>query len=137
MLVVPLIMAMLLPQVTPIDVSQGSSRSFAFDWTGTHADGTPGSEVAHVELHYAPVPPRAPVGTGDGHTTVKLPFVATVGENTIAMRDALEGVVAGVYDLSVRLLDPAGTPSGYSELLAVRVRVVPPQTPTGLRVVGN
>lgn len=125
---VAILAAALLPQAAPIDVSQTSSGSFGFDWPGTV-----GSEAPVMEFHYEPA-------AGDAtakHRDVRITQAAVIGENQVTMKLSLLGVEPGVYDLTVRLLGPGGAPSGYSDLLAVKVRVVPPQTPTGLRVVGS
>ncbi len=130
-----------LPQPAPLDVSVNSTGSFAFDWDGNHADGTGMAETEFVEFHFLPDPPIAiaGLGTGDGHFTVRIPLVATVGENVVPMRTSLVGVPAGLYNLDVRLIGPGGNPSAYSTPLPdlLRVHVIPPQTPTGLRAVGN
>ena len=138
MLVVTLMVALLLPQVEPIDVGVSSAGKFAFDWDTLHDDGTPGAATTGVEFHYIPVPPIAAPGPGDGHFTVNLDLAAQTGENVIPMRIALVGVPSGIYDLNVRLIGVGGNFSGYSSpVLAVRVRVKNPSTPTGLRVVGD
>ncbi len=139
MLTIPLIMAMLLPQVEPIDVSVNSGGEFAFDWSGLHSDGSPMAETKSVEFHYMPVPPTPPVpGTGDGHKTVVLPLVAVTGENVVTMKAALAGVPGGVYDLNLRLVGVGGNLSVYSTpVLALRVRVKNPAPPTNVRVVGG
>jgi hypothetical protein len=38
------------PQAVPIDVGANSGKSFAFDWSGQYADGTPGAQVTHRAL---------------------------------------------------------------------------------------
>jgi hypothetical protein len=125
-----------LAQAQPIEVGVNSLGKFAFDWSGEYADGTPMAETASVEFHYMPVPP----GPGDegGHRAVKLPLAAVTGENVIPMKDALQGIPEGVYDLSALLVGVGGNRSAHSTpVLAVRVRVKNPDAPTALRVVGN
>jgi len=118
------------PQAAPIDVGRDSTKSFAFDWSGTHADGTPGAEVTEAEFQYSP--------PGGQQRLVRLPLVAIVGENRVSVTDALAGIPAGVYDLQVRLLDPGGQASTYSvPVLSVRVRVKNPSAPQNVRVVDN
>jgi hypothetical protein len=133
-----LVFAFLIAQSAPIDVGASSGGKFAFDWNGQHADGTPDAATTRVEFHYMPVPPVTPVGGGDGHITVSIDQVATVGENVIPMQTALLGVPEGIYDLNARLIGVGGNPSSYSTpVLSVRVRVKNPAKPTGLRVVGD
>lgn len=120
------------PQIAPIDVGRDSTKSFAFDWNGTHEDGTPGAEVVEAEFQYSP-----PAGAGQ-QRWVRLPLAAVIGENRVAVKDALAGIPAGIYDLQVRLLDPGGQVSTYSiPVLSVRVRVKKPSAPQNVRVVGG
>lgn len=125
------------PQAAPIDIGANSIGSFAFDWSGEYADGTPMAKTTHVEFHYQPVPPVA--GSADGgHLTIYLPLVAVVGENRILIRNTLVGVPGGVYDLKAVLIGVGGTRSAHSDpALSVRVRVKNPDRPTALRVVGR
>jgi len=136
---VTLLVAVMLQQA-PIDVGANSGGSFAFDWNGNHADGTSMAETERVEFHYMPDPPIAiaGVGAGDGHRTVGIPLVATVGENVITMKLALVDIPEGVYNLNVRLIGVGGNPSQYSTpVLSLRVRVKNPDKPTNVRVVGG
>lgn len=135
-----LFVLMPLPQAAPIDVGLGSGGKFAFDWDGNYADGSPMSETTEVEFHYMPQPPiaLAGIGTGDGHVTIRFPWVATVGENVVPMATALKNVSPGIYDLNLRLVGVGGNPSAYSTpVLALRVRVKKPAAPTNVRVVGS
>ena len=97
-------------QAAPIDVGRDSTKSFAFDWNGNHADGSPGAEVAEVEFQYSP-----PAGGGQ-QRWVKLPLAAIAGENRVTVKEALVGIPAGTYDLQVRLLDPGGQQSTIRDL---------------------
>ncbi len=128
-----ILVAVLLPQAAPINVAQASSGSFAFSWTGNHANGAVGAEAPTLEFHYQPIlnDPTAKL------RKVRVNQAAVIGDNQVTMKLSLLGVEAGFYDLKVRLLGPAGLPSGYTDLLEIQVHVLPPQTPTGLRVVGN
>ncbi len=130
-MILPLVMIFALaPQPAPIDIGRDSTKQFAFDWSGNYEDGTPGAEVAEVEFQYSP-----PEGGGQ-QRWVKIPFVATTGENRVPVREALAGIPAGIYNLRVRLLDPGGQPSTYSTpLLSIRVRVKNPSAPANVRVV--
>lgn len=133
---VAMLAAVLIAQDAPIDVGVNSGGEFAFDWSGLHEDGTPMAETTEVEFHYMPVP--ATIGTGDGHVTIRLPWVATVGENVIPMATAMKDVPGGLYDLDMRLIGLGGNPSAYSSpVLALRVRVKNPAPPTNVRVVGG
>ena len=130
----PLVMVLMLQvdPILPIDVGRDSTKSFAFDWSGTHEDGSAGAEVTEAEFQYTPPP-----GAGQ-QRWVRLPHVGVAGENRVAVKDALLGIPAGIYDLQLRLLDPGGQASTYSlPVLQIRVRVKNPAAPTGVRVVGG
>lgn len=117
--------------LTPIEVGRDSTKSFAFDWSGTHSDGSAGAEVTEAEFQYTPPP-----GAGQ-QRWVRLPHTGVAGENRIAVKDALVAIPAGIYDLQLRLLDPGGQPSTYSPVLSIRVRVKNPSAPQNVRVVGG
>jgi hypothetical protein len=123
--------AMQVDPVVPltIDVGRDSTNSFAFDWSGTHEDGSAGAEVTEAEFQFTPL-------TGQ-QLRVRVPHVGVAGENRVAVKDALLNVPAGVYDLQLRLLDPGGQPSTYSPILSIRVRVKNPSAPQNVRVVGD
>ena len=119
------------PQAAPIDVGRDSTKSFAFDWTGTHEDGTPGAEVTQAEFQFVPAAGGAPRSVTVAHSGVS-------GENRVPVGQVLGGIPAGIYDLNVRLLDPGGQTSTYSvPVLSIRVRVKNPDKPTNVRVVGG
>ena len=126
-----LLAAVLLP--VAIDIGTHSPGNFAFDWSGENASGTPGYITTHVEFHYKANPPtEAPDG---GHLTVSVPFVAKTGVNLVPITIAVQGIIGGVYDLSVLLVGEGGNRSAHSDpVLAVRVRVNRPAAATNLRV---
>lgn len=135
-MILPLILVALLLQVPDpiaVEVSVNSLGKFGFDWSGNHADGSPMAKTEGVEFHYMPVPPDG--SSSGGHLTIKLPFVAVIGENVITMKDSLKGVPAGVYDLSIVLVGPGGNRSAHSAVIQVQVNVLAPEAATGLRVV--
>ena len=130
-MILPLIATLLLsPQPAPVDVGRDSDKSFAWDWDGTHEDGTPGAEVTRVEFRFID-----PANPGNAPRLVTTAHTGTVGENRVPVRDALAGISAGIYDLQVRLLDPGGQSSDYSPVLQLRVRVKNPSAPKNVRVV--
>lgn len=118
-------------QPEPIHVGVDSNMLFAFDWDGRYDDGSPGARVTAVEFRY--------VLTAGGAQPIMRRAVSVIvsGTTEVAVKDVLNGVPAGVYDTSVRLLGQGGQPSAYSPALSIRVRVKNPSTPTNLRVVGN
>jgi hypothetical protein len=132
-MILPLVATLLFtaPQEAPIDVGKDSKLHFAWDWDGTHEDGTPGAEVVEAWFRFTPE-------DGGSDRMVKVPHVGVPGENRVPAPEALAGVPAGVYDLQVRLIDPGGQSSGYSTpVLVIRVRVKNPSPPANVRVVGS
>ena len=126
--------AIIIAQAAPIDVGVNSLGRFAFDWSGEYADGSPMASTTDVMFHYQPVPPLAGIADG-GHRTVKVPLEAVVGENRVPLRDALEGIPEGVYDVKAVLIGVGGNWSAHSPALSIRVRGRNPAAPRNLRVV--
>lgn len=130
------LLATLTVQETPapvprVEIGATSRKQFRFDWDGTSTDGQPHT-VPIVSVIFRYTNPDIP--TQQRWVTVDDGVMP--GETKIPVRDALKGVPAGNWDLSVKLLDAAGQEGVYSVVTDETRLLVRRKSPSTLKNVG-